>query len=131
LIGFQATRMIGFRVAVHECRGATITSPGQQYHKHSGHVVVSAPERGIYRAPCRLMLTDQTGTNKWLRLNKVESLTSWWAVSDAVADIVTPVLGQWGSAAAGTEVQEYNGSTWDSLATGVSTVEPTDWVAEP
>jgi hypothetical protein len=131
LIGFQGTRMVGFRIAVHECRGATITSPAQAYHKHSGHVVVSAPERGIYRAPCRLMLTDQTGTNKWLRLNKVESTTDWWAVTDAVADIVTPLQGQWGSASAGTEVQEYNGSTWDSLATGVSTIEPADWVAEP
>lgn len=129
LIFFAGVRVMGFRVRVFDARCASIYSPSHGYHKLSTHVVQSAPERGIYRAPSRLLLEDQTAGNKWIYLNKTAGLTEYWATSDAVADIAVPVKYQWGHVG-GTEIQEYDGSVWNTIATGVTAVEPSDWASE-
>lgn len=120
------SRIIGYRVRVLESPTASIISPAHSY-RHVGEPVVDAiPERGVWKAPTRLLFSNQAGVNKGCYLNKTFGETEYWATSDAIADIGSPVDMQWGHDGAGT-VKQYFDGVWSTIATGVSVVEPSDW----
>lgn len=119
-------RMVGYRVRVLESPMAAIYSPAHEFRKVGEPVVEAIPERGVWRAPTRLLFANQTGGNKGCYLNKTFTETEYWAVSDAIADIGAPANFQWGHDGAGT-VRQYFDGAWSTIATGVSVVEPADW----
>lgn len=119
--------LTGFRVRVLESKNSSVWSPGASYRKMPGPWTAAKPERGIYRAPCRLWYEDQTGVNKGCFLNKGAGETDYYATSGPTGSIGAPVQLQLGHDGAGT-VKEWDGSAWQTVVSGVSTLDPADWV---
>lgn len=128
LVFVAGSNITGYRVRVTDCPGASIVSPAHQWNKIEAFVKAK-PARGIFRAPCRLRYADQSGANKSIYLNKADSSIEYWATSGATGGIGAPVLYQWGHDGAGT-VKEWDGSAWQTVIAGVSTLDPADWVEQ-
>lgn len=119
--------VVGFRVRLLEAKNGSVWSPGAAYRKIGMPWVAAKPERGIYRAPCRLLFEDQTGANKGCFLNKAPGETDYWATSGTTGSIGAPAHYQLGHDGAGT-VKEWDGAAWQTVASGVTTLDPVDWV---
>ena len=127
LIRLTGTGMLGYSARLSYAPGGSI-GPAPVPTPRGRWVAAAKPERGIFRAPAEFLFADQTGANKGFRLNKTPASGEWWAVTQTGGLPGSPVLWQWASDAANT-VKQWNGATWDTIATGVNLAVPADFVS--
>lgn len=129
LVRVTGDNLRGFRVALHNSERGAVYSEVERLHRIPRHMVEAPPERGFFRAPCRVFAANQTGVDKGWYLNKPIGSTNYVATSGTQISLAGSEVGnQWAHDGAG-NVAEWNGASWDTIITGATVVEPSDWTA--
>lgn len=90
-------------------------------------MIAAKPERGLLVAPAIFSYIDPVGGKKFTRLNFVQNGDVYWATSGLQSGLVPGVNKLWahnGAAQGSATITQWNGTSWDTIATNARYTEP-------